>query len=102
MGPSPDRSAERQWLALVFVGLLAAFLPTLWSLPLTWSQSYQEHGWVLAVLVILTLWRDRRSFEGERGEGLPSLLGPLGLSSIAWLLAAVTNFGGPEQAAFGL
>jgi exosortase len=84
---APVRTAG---LAVVFIGLLALFAPTVWSFFGTWSHELMFHGWLIGGLICWLVWRHRRDFmHGEGGD--PLLLLPAVMLSMFWLLATVAR-----------
>jgi EpsI family protein len=86
-------------LALILLALLVVFWPTLATLPDTWARYDVSHGWLVAILAGLLVWRDRDRFlDGQGGE--PLLLVPLAALSLLWLVATITYVQVVHQAAF--
>lgn len=77
-------------LALGLVAL--ALLPTWMRLPATWNQ-YQEHGYLVALIVAWLLWRDGGKILQIRGEALPEGVFVLGLISAVWAVSVAIGVG---------
>ena len=93
--PARTRSAVRfgrtgTVVGAAFLLTLLSFWPTIATLPATWMQFGQSHGWLIAALVPWLVWRDRDRFL-QSGGSEPLLLLPLAALSLVWLLAAVTQ-----------
>jgi EpsI family protein len=85
-----DNARADVFLGLVFAAVLAAFWPSLVSLPGTWN-GYSGHGYFVAALTVWLVWRDRHVFVGEDVPAFEGLRPVLAVLSLGWMSAVVMD-----------
>lgn len=89
-------AVRKEPVAILFVATVLAFWPTLMALPAQWN-SYNEHGFIIAVLVGWLIWRDRGRMMRHSGAPVTDLLPLLAVGSMIWLAARIIDIGTIHQ-----
>ena len=94
--PIVETTRSRVLLATIFLLTLAAFWPTLLTFHPVWMRYGYSHGYIIGLLTIWLVWRDRNVLM-TFSEGWPFALLPLvGLSGL-WLAATILTVGMVQQ-----